>query len=187
MLGSYPAPRKTAIESSRDLLHFVGPDRKVGLLCTDGSGELESAANTLAYPHGVATPHRPRTNGVAERAVRRVKEGTRCLLHASGLDHEWWAEAMTAYCALRNLADTVETIPHRMSLGTAHSCRVSYYLSAVVSAASPQPLATRVQAFKIPSLRPRKRMQQKHPPSPRGPRLRERLFVFENRHHTWPH
>ena len=34
------------------------------------------------------------TCGIAERAVRRVKEGTSAVLLQSGLDNEWWADSM---------------------------------------------------------------------------------------------
>ena len=44
-----------------------------------------------------------RTNGVAERAMRRVNEGTSAVLLQSGLDNEWWADSMECYCHLRNI------------------------------------------------------------------------------------
>ena len=55
----------------------------------------------------MATPHRPQTNGVAERMIRRIIEGRRCCLLASGLGHSWWREAMQGYCILRNVRDVV--------------------------------------------------------------------------------
>ena len=45
------------------------------------------------------------TNGIAERAVRRVKEGTSAVLMQSGLDKEWWADSMECDCYLRNIHD----------------------------------------------------------------------------------
>ena len=36
------------------------------------------------------TPHRSETNGIAERAVRRVKGGTSAVLLQSGLNESWW-------------------------------------------------------------------------------------------------
>ena len=41
----------------------------------------------------------------AERAVRRVKEGTSAVLLQSGLDEKWWADSMECYCYLRNVQD----------------------------------------------------------------------------------
>ena len=51
------------------------------------------------------TPHRSETNGVAERAVRRVKEGTSAVLLQSGLNESWWADSMECYTYLRNVTD----------------------------------------------------------------------------------
>ena len=51
------------------------------------------------------TPHRSETNGIAERAVRRVKEGTSAVLLQSGLNKERWADSMDYYTYLRNIQD----------------------------------------------------------------------------------
>ena len=45
------------------------------------------------------------TNGIAERAVPRVKEGTSAVLLQSGLDENWWADSMKCYTSLRNVQD----------------------------------------------------------------------------------
>ena len=45
------------------------------------------------------------TNGIAERAVRRIKECTSAVLLQSGLDEKWWADSMECYCYLRNVQD----------------------------------------------------------------------------------
>ena len=50
-------------------------------------------------------PHRSETNGIAERAVRRVKEGTSAVLLQSGLNDSWWADSMECYTYLRNVTD----------------------------------------------------------------------------------
>ena len=64
------------------------------------------ASLVKTYPGIIAsTPHRSETNGIAERAVRRVKEGTSAVLLQSGLDNEWWADSMESYCYLRNIQD----------------------------------------------------------------------------------
>ena len=46
------------------------------------------------HNHCTSTPHRSETNGIAERAVRRVKEGTSAVLLQSGLNETWWADSM---------------------------------------------------------------------------------------------
>ena len=50
-------------------------------------------------------PHRSETNGIAERAVRRVKEDTSAVLLQSGLNESWWADSMECYTYLRNVTD----------------------------------------------------------------------------------
>ena len=55
--------------------------------------------------HCTSTPHRSETNGIAERAVRRVKEGTSAVLLRSGLNESWWADSMECYTYLRNVTD----------------------------------------------------------------------------------
>ena len=42
---------------------------------------------------------------LAERAVRRVKEGTSAVLLQSGLNESWWADSMECYTYLRNVTD----------------------------------------------------------------------------------
>ena len=55
--------------------------------------------------HCTSTPHRSETNGIAERAVRRVKEGTSAVLLQSGLNESWWADSMECFTYLRNVTD----------------------------------------------------------------------------------
>ena len=65
-------------------------------------------ANLVKNFHGIIElrhPVRSETNGVAERAIRRVKEGTSAVLLQSGLDEKWWAASMECYCFLRNVQD----------------------------------------------------------------------------------
>ena len=45
---------------------------------TDGSKEFKKAFQDLNFLADTSTPHRSETNGMAERAVRRIKEGTSC-------------------------------------------------------------------------------------------------------------
>ena len=50
---------------------------------SDNSEEIDKALKELDIPHDTSKPHRPQTNAVAERAVRRVKEGTSVTLDQS--------------------------------------------------------------------------------------------------------
>ena len=49
--------------------------------------------------------HTDRRHGIAERAVRRVKEGTSAVLLQSGLDESLSANSMECYTYLRNVTD----------------------------------------------------------------------------------
>ena len=48
---------------------------------------------------------RSETNGIAERAVRRVKEGTSTVLLQSGLGERWWSDSTECYCFLQKVQD----------------------------------------------------------------------------------
>ena len=81
------------------------PNRKPKVIYTDNSLEFGKACEDLSWNHCTSTPHRSETNGIAERAVRRVKEGTSAVLLQSGLDENWWADSMECYTYLRNVQD----------------------------------------------------------------------------------
>ena len=70
---------------------------------TDNSLEFGKSCEDLSWNGCTSTPHRSETNEIAERAVRRVKEGTSAVLLQSCLGNEWWADSMECYCYLRNI------------------------------------------------------------------------------------
>ena len=72
---------------------------------TDNSLEFGKDCEDLSWSHCTSTPHRSETNGIAERAVRRVKEGTSSVLLQSGLNESWWADSMECDTYLRNVTD----------------------------------------------------------------------------------
>jgi hypothetical protein len=78
------------------------------MVYSDNANEIGKAAKTVGFQHEPSTPHRPQSNGIAESAVRRVLEGTRSVLYASGLSHAWWREATRAYAYMRNIHDKVQ-------------------------------------------------------------------------------
>ena len=81
------------------------PERKHKVIYTDNSLEFGKACEDLSWNHCTSTPHTSETNGIAERAVRRVKEGTSAVLLQSGLNESWWADSMECYTYLRNVTD----------------------------------------------------------------------------------
>ena len=63
------------------------------------------ACEDLSWNHCTSTPHKSETNGMAERAVRRVKEGTSAVLLHSGQDENWLADSRECFSFLRNVTD----------------------------------------------------------------------------------
>ena len=104
-IQAYPCKTKTSQEAQRSLQKFLEPDRKPKVIYTDNSLEFCKACEDLSWNHCTSTPHRSETNGIAERAVRRVKEGTSAVLLQSGLNESWWADSMECCCYLRNIQD----------------------------------------------------------------------------------
>ena len=105
-IQAYPCKKKkNSQETQRSLQKFLEPERKPKVIYTDNSLEFGKACEDLSWNHCTSTPHRSETNGIAERAVRRVKEGTSAVLLQSGLDENWWADSMECYTCLRNVTD----------------------------------------------------------------------------------
>ena len=101
-IQAYPCKTKTSQETERSLQKFLEPERKPKVIYTL---EFGKACEDLSWNHCTSTPHRSETNGIAERAVRRIEEGTSAVLLQSGLDEKWWADYMECYCHLRNIYD----------------------------------------------------------------------------------
>ena len=104
-IQTYPCINKTSQETQRSLQKFLEPARKPKVIYIDNSLEFGKACEDLSWNYCTSTPHRSETNGIAERAVRRVKEGTSAVLLQSGLNESWWADSMECYTYLRNVTD----------------------------------------------------------------------------------
>ena len=104
-IQAYPCKNKTSQETQRSLQKFLEPERKPKVIYTDNSFKFGKACEDLSWNHCTSTPHRSETNGIAERAVRRVKEGASAVLLQSGLNESWWADSMECYTYLRNVTD----------------------------------------------------------------------------------
>ena len=111
-IQSYPCKTKTSKEKQRSLQKFMEPSRKPKVIYTDNSLEFGKACEDLSWNHCTSTPHRSETNGIAERAVRRVKEGTSAVLLQSGLGENWWADSMECFTYLRNIRDLLSDGKH---------------------------------------------------------------------------
>ena len=118
-IQAYPCKRKLLRKHQKSLQKFLEPNRKPKVIYTDNSLEFGRACEDLSRNHCTSTPHRSETNGIAERAVRRVKEGTSAVLLQSGLDEKWWADSMECYTNLRNIQDLLSDgkTPHERRFG----------------------------------------------------------------------
>ena len=96
-IQAYLCKNKTSQETQRSLQKFLEPERKPKVIYTDNSLEFGKAGEDLSWNHCTSTPHRSETNAIAERAMRRVKEGTTAVLLQSGLNESWWADSMECY------------------------------------------------------------------------------------------
>ena len=104
-IQAYPCKNKTSQETQRSLQKFLEPERKPRVIYTNNSLEFGKACEHLSWNHCTSTPHRSESNGIAERAVRRVQEGASAVLLQSGLNESWWADSMECYTYLRNVTD----------------------------------------------------------------------------------
>ena len=137
-IQSYPCKTKTSQETERSLQKFLEPDGKPEVIYTDNSMEFGKVCEDLSWNHCTSTPHRSETNGIAERAVCRVKGGTSAVLLQSGLDENWWTDSMECFSYLRTVQDllSVGKTPYERRLGNHlkdRSFRLFQWLSITLS------------------------------------------------------
>ena len=102
-IQSYPCKTETSQETEKSLQKFLEPTRDLKVIYTDNSLEFGKACEDLSWNHDASAPHRSETNGIAERAVRRIKEGTSTVLLQSGLkvwmrNGAWIPWSVSAFC-----------------------------------------------------------------------------------------
>ena len=101
-LQSYPCKTKSSHETQKSPMKFLEPTRKAIVKKTDNSLEFGKSCEELSWSHCTSTPHRSETNGIAERAFRRVKEVTSAVLLQS--------DSMECYCYLRISQDKLSDV-----------------------------------------------------------------------------
>ena len=79
-IQSYPCKTKISQETQRSFHKFFELTRKPKVIYTGDSLEFGKACDDLSWNHCTSKSHRSETNGNAERAVRRIKEGTSAVL-----------------------------------------------------------------------------------------------------------
>ena len=106
-LQGYAATSKSAFEVGQAIGRFLGPRTSPDYVYSDNSLEIKRAMQDKGWAdrHDTSTPNRPQNNGTIERCVRKVKEGISAILLQSGLNPEWWADAMRCFCFLHCVAD----------------------------------------------------------------------------------
>ena len=75
-IQSYPCKTKSAQETQRNQRKFFRPEENTTSIDTGNSLECTTVCEEVCWNHKRSTPHRSETHGNAERAVRRVLEGT---------------------------------------------------------------------------------------------------------------
>ena len=84
--GSSYACRNNLSREGKEFTKFLEPSEKPKAIHTDNSLEFGKPCEDLSWNRRKSTPYLSDTNGIVERAVRRVKERTSAVLLQSGLD-----------------------------------------------------------------------------------------------------
>ena len=95
---------QTVQETMDSLQKFLPPD-KIGLILTGNSTQFLRVRVDLCWNRNKSSPFRSETNGIAENAVCRVKEGTTALLVQSSFTAKWWGEAMERFFYFPHIQD----------------------------------------------------------------------------------
>ena len=75
-IQAYPCKKQNFTRNQEKLAKVPGTERKPKVIYTDNSLEFGKACEDLSWNHCTSTSLQSETNGIAERAVRRVKEDT---------------------------------------------------------------------------------------------------------------
>ena len=101
----YPVKSKSAEDVRLSVIDF-SPLREIKCMHSDPAPELRAAIGSLDIAFEGAPTGVKGANGVAERMVRTIVEGTRTLLENAGLPLVYWPYAMRCFCVLCNVTHT---------------------------------------------------------------------------------
>ena len=104
-LQAYPCKTENLKETRKSFQTCLDPKEEPKVNHSGTAVEFGEAREDLSWDHCTSTPHRSDTHDVAERAVRRAKEGTSAIPQQAGSDGKWWADSMEWSCCLRNVQD----------------------------------------------------------------------------------
>jgi len=104
-LECYPKASRSHEHIVEAMQDFTKPTDNIQQFYCDNGGELESASRQLGWRRPTSTPGVPQTNGLAERCIRKVKEGGASGVVQSGFKGKWWWKyADKHYTAFKNIA-----------------------------------------------------------------------------------
>ena len=113
----YPCKNKTSQETEKELTKVLGADEETkSHLHSQFPRIWQSLCGRILNSLYVNT-HRSKTNGTAERAVRKIKEETSAVLLQSGLGEKWSADSMECVTAI------CETLKTCCLMGTVYEGR----------------------------------------------------------------
>ena len=124
----YPVATRTHEETVAAMKHWQKPDEVIESFRADNAQELLSAARDRGWRNPTSTPGDARSNALAERMVRRVKQGTKINLSQSGLYKSWWPYAGRHYTFARrsNMVDGDSTYNKRHAQGHCKAKRIMF-------------------------------------------------------------
>ncbi len=102
-IGAFPRKSRALDQTISSCQQFVGPHDTAQLFYSDAAPEFIQA---LHWRHQTATPARPQTNSVAERAVQTVLRGARAVLNAAGVSTKWLPKVVRYYAVAHNATKT---------------------------------------------------------------------------------
>ena len=106
-LQSYATKTKDANETYMSMNRFTGTNNRIEHFFSDSSQEIKKACEMKGALHDTGQPYRSETNGISERSVQKVKQGTSCTLGQSGWSEPWWPYAMMYFCFIANVLDVL--------------------------------------------------------------------------------
>ena len=98
------ASKKKTKASCVMAIRELGSNTRWQTFASDNAPELMSAARDEYMTHATSTPWRPESNGLIEREIGIISDGTRAMLAQSGLGHPWWTYASRAFCHHTNVS-----------------------------------------------------------------------------------
>ena len=105
-IESFPTKTLGATEVYNLINAFEAPKEAIEYAYCDDSAAIKKALKMHRIQYDTSTPGQPKTNGIAERYVQEVINGTRALLSNAGLPASFWPYAMRAWCFGHNTSES---------------------------------------------------------------------------------